>query len=225
MISSWHAWAAVLGRDCQLACRHLQDSVLPLLFFGLVVSLFPLAVGASPNLLARMAPGILWIGALLAMLLSMEQLFRSDFEDGSLEQMALSPVSLAGTVMAKVIAHWCLTGLPLVLLAPVLALALHLPASAISVLCLALLLGTPVFSLMGAMVSALTVGLRRGGLLLSLLLMPLYVPVLIFGSSAVLQAMDGLSARGPLLLLAGLLVLAITLTPWATAAAVRIRLG
>jgi heme exporter protein B len=193
-----------------------------LLFFILVVSLFPLGIGPSPQLLATIAPGVIWVAALLATLLSMERLFRSDFEDGALEHLLLSPHSLPLLVLAKVSAHWLVTGLPLLLVSPLLGVLLQLPASAIRALPLTLLLGTPALSLIGAIGVALTVSLRRGGVLLTLLVLPLYVPVLIFGTAAVAAAGAGLPTTGQLALLGALLALALTLAPLATAAGLRI---
>lgn len=173
-------------------------------------------------MLREIAPGVIWIAALLATLLSMERLFRSDFEDGALEHLLLSPHSLPLLVLAKVLAHWLVAGLPLILVAPFLGVLLHLPSEAIGVLPVALLLGTPVLSLIGAIGVGLTVGLRRGGVLLTLLILPLYVPVLIFGSSAVMAATSGLPTSGQLALLGAMLALALTLSPFATAAGLRI---
>ncbi len=216
------AFFGVLRRDLKLGIRKRTELLNPLLFFVLVVSLFPLGVGPGPKMLATIAPGIIWVAALLATLLSMERLFRSDFEDGALEQLLLSPHPLALLVLAKVLAHWLITGLPLILVAPLLGVLLHLPTEAIQTLPLTLLLGTPVLSLIGAIGVALTVALRRGGVLLTLLVLPLYVPVLIFGSAAVAAAADGLPISGQLALLGAMLALALTLSPFATAAGLRI---
>ncbi len=219
------AFAAILGRDLVLALRRRGELGNPLVFFVVVVTLFPLALGPAQETLARIAPGILWVAALLAATLAMEALFRSDFEDGSLEQLLLSPHPPALLLLAKVAAHWLATGLPLILISPLLALFVNLPGQALPVLVATLALGTPTLSLVGAIGVALTVGLRRGGLLLALLVLPLYVPVLIFAAGAVDNAAAGLSAAGPIYFLAALLVLAVTLAPPATAASVRISLG
>lgn len=212
---------AIIRRDLLLAFRRRAEMANPLFFFVLVVTLFPLAVGANPNLLQSMAPGVIWVSALLATLLSLDGLFRSDFDDGSLEQLILSPHPLSLLVLGKVIAHWLVTGLPLILIAPLLALFLGLPEAAMSTLWLTLLLATPVLSLIGAIGVALTVGLRRGGMILSLLVLPLYVPVLIFASGAVDRAAMGLPVTAQLNILLAMLCLAVVLTPMPTAAALK----
>ncbi|MGB5474067.1 MAG: heme exporter protein CcmB [Gammaproteobacteria bacterium] len=219
------AFTLLIRRDLILAMRHRAEMVNPLLFFILVTSLFPLGIGANPNLLQAVGPGVIWVAALLAALLSLEGVFRSDFEDGTLEQYLLSshPVSLL--VLAKVLAHWLITGLPLLLISPLLGVFLGLPAAGIKILFITLLLGTPVLSLIGAVGVALTVGLRKGGMILSLLVLPLYVPLLIFASSAVDTAATGLPVTAHLSLIAALLVLALSLSPFATAAALRISLS
>ena len=219
-----HAFGVVVRRDLLLAVRRSADVVQPPLFFVMVVSLFPFAVGAEPQLLARIAPGIIWVSALLSTLLSLDGMFRSDFDDGSLEQMALSPQPLFVLALAKVTAHWLITGLPLIVSSPLLGVLLSMPGEVMGVLVLTLLLGTPVLSLIGAIGVALTVGLRRGGALLALLVMPLYVPVLIFGAQAVSAAGMGLPVSGQLYVLGALLALAMSLAPFATAAALRISL-
>jgi len=216
------AFAGLLKRDLRLSLRHRGDIALPLLFYIMVVCLFPLGAQPEAQLLARYAPAILWVAALLSTLLAMERLFRSDFDDGSLEQILLSPYPTAWLVMAKLVAHWLSTGLFLVVISPLLALILGLPAKVIPVLLLSLLLGTPILSLIGAIGMALTVGLPRGGMLLALLILPLYTPVLIFGANGVAAAVEGLPVQGPMLLLAAMLVLAITLAPLAIAAALRV---
>jgi len=218
------AFATILARDLTLAMRHRSELANPLMFFIVVVTLFPLALGASPELLARIAPGIIWVAALLAAMLSLDSIFRSDFDDGSLEQIALSPHPMPILVGAKVLAHWLVTGLPLILVAPLLGLLLNLPQSAFAALILSLLLGTPVLSLVGAIGVALTVGLRRGGMLLTLLVLPLYVPVLIFGAGAVESAAQGLPVVAQLYFLSALCVGAVVLAPLAAAAALRISL-
>lgn len=212
----------VIRRDLLLAARRRAEIANPLLFFLMVCTLFPLGIGPDPKQLAALAPGVLWVTALLACLLASDGLFRSDYDDGSLEQMLLSPGSLYLLTLAKSIAHWLLTGLPLALLSPLLGLLLQLPGAALPALVGSLLIGTGVLSLIGAIGAALTVGLRRGGMLLSLLVLPLYVPVLIFGSSAVQTAVEGFAYRGHLAVLGALLALALALAPFAVASAVRI---
>lgn len=220
-----HAYLILFKRDLLLAFRKRAEIINPLLFFVLVTALFPLGIGADPALLRAVGPGIIWVAALLAALLSLETIFRSDFEDGSLEQLLLSPHPLSMLMLAKVSAHWVITGLPLLLVAPLLGLLLDLGADANATLLLTLALGTPVLSLIGTIGVALTVGLRRGGMILSLLVLPLYVPVLIFASSAVSTAGAGLSISAHLSLLTALLALALSLSPAATAAALRISLS
>ncbi len=219
------AFAAILVRDLTLALRHRSELANPLMFFVVVVTLFPLALGPEKDILTRIAPGVIWVAALLAATLAMDGMFRSDFEDGSLEQMLLTPHPPTVLVLAKILAHWLVTGLPLLLISPLLALLLHLPGAALPVLLGTLALGTPVLSMVGAIGVALTVGLRRGGLLLTLLVLPLYVPLLIFAAGAVDNAASGLPVAGQLYFLAALLVLAVTLAPLATAASLRISLG
>lgn len=220
-----HAFYTLLRRDLTLAFRRRAEIANPLLFFVLITTLFPLAMGTNPKLLQAAGPGVIWVAALLAALLSLDGMFRSDFEDGSLEQLMLSshPVSLL--VLAKVLAHWLVTGLPLLAIAPVLGVLLSLPAEAIGVLILTLVLGTPVLSLIGSVGVALTVGLRRGGIILSLLVLPLYVPVLIFASSAVETAAAEIPITAQLYILAAMLALALSLAPLATAASLRVSLS
>jgi len=218
-------FSSLLKRDLMLAYRHRAELANPLLFFMIVVSLFPLGISSESQALQTIAPGVIWVAALLAALLSLDSLFRADFEDGSLEQIVLTPHALPLLVLAKVLAHWLVTGLPLLLLAPFLSVLLFLPASAVPVLIATLVLGTPILSLIGAIGVALTVGLRRGGVLLSLIVLPLYIPVLIFAAGAVNEAARGFPAIGQLYFLAALLALALTLAPFATAAALRISLS
>ena len=213
---------AVLKRDLLLSYRRRSDLVNPLIFFLMVATLFPLGVSPEPDFLAQLAPGVVWVAALLSTLLSMDSVFRSDFEDGTLEQTLLSPQPLFVVVLGKVIAHWMLTGLPLALLAPVLGIMLFLPDGGMSGLMISLLLGTPTLSLVGAIGAALTVGLRKGGVLISLLVLPLYIPVLIFGTSAVQAAVTGLPLGGYLALLGAMLALGIVMAPLAIGAALRI---
>ena len=208
------AFAAIVRRDLILAVRHRAEAANPLLFFLIVASLFPLGTGARRETLELVAPGVFWVGVLLAVLLSLERMFRSDFEDGSLELMLISPGPLPLLVLAKILAHWLVTGLPLLAAAPLVALLLGLPAGCLPVLLAALALGTPALSATGAVGVALTVGLRRGGVLLSLLVLPLYIPVLVFGASAVSTAAAGLPAPGQLYLLGALTVLSLSLARW-----------
>lgn len=215
------AFFAIIRRDLILALRRRSEIANPLFFFVLVITLFPLGVGARPQLLQAIAPGIIWVSALLAAMLSLDSLFRSDFDDGSLEQLLLSPHPVSVLILGKVFAHWLVTGLPLLLIAPLLAVFLGMPNQALGVLLLTLLLGTPVLSLIGAIGVALTVGLRRGGMILSLLVLPLYVPVLIFASNAVTMAATGLPVVAQLNILTAMLLLALTLAPWPTAAALK----
>ena len=215
----------LLQREARLLVRRPAELANPLIFFAIVIAMFPLAVGPEAQLLQTLSPGLVWVAALLAVLLSLDGLFRRDFEDGSLEQWVLSPHPLALLVLIKVLAHWVFSGLALVLVAPVLALMLGLPAGCLPVLMLSLLLGTPVLSLLGAVGAALTVGLKRGGLLLALLILPLYIPVLILGSGALQAALHGMPATGHLLWLGSLTALAVTLTPFAIAAGLKISVG
>jgi len=212
----------VLRRDLVLAFRRRSDVLTTLFFFVIVVSLFPLGVGPEPELLRTMAPGILWVAALLASMLSLGRLFSLDYLDGTLEQMLLAPEPLPVIVLAKAAAHWLVSGLPLVLMSPVLAIQFDLTQTLIEILVLSLLLGTPVLSLIGAIGASLTLGLRGGGVLVSLLVLPLYVPVLIFGAGAVGAESSGLGAQSHLLLLAAMLVFAAVASPWAVAAGLRI---
>jgi heme exporter protein B len=220
-----HAFLALLRRDLVIAFRRRSEMVNPLLFFVLVTSLFPLGVGAQPKLLSLMAPGIVWVAALLAALLSLDTIFRSDFEDGTLEQLMLSAQPVSVLVIAKVLAHWLITGLPLLLVAPLLATFLGMPSQGIGTLVTSLLFGTPALSLIGAIGVALTVGLRKGGVILSLLVLPLYVPVLIFGAGAVGNAAMGIDAAAQMYIMAAFLILSLTLSPVATAAALRVSLS
>jgi heme exporter protein B len=214
----------LLKRDLLLAFRRRSEILQPLIFLLVVVSLFPLGVGPGPQILARIAVGVIWIAALLATVLSLDALFRSDFEDGSLDQLAVSGHPLALVALAKVTAHWLVAGLPLVLLSPLLAIWMNLGEGGMPVLVISLALGTPILSLLGAIGSALTVSLRGGGQLLSLLVFPLYVPILIMATSAVTSATEGLPYHGQLGLIAAGLVAALTLAPWAIAAALKLSL-
>jgi heme exporter protein B len=211
-------------RDLRLVWRRRGDAAQPLLFALMVVALFPLALGSDPAQLARIAPGVLWVAVLLAGLLTLDSLYRSDVEDGSLEQMLLAPVPLAWLLAVRVLVHWATTALPLVLVTPLLAQLLYLPGELLPVLMVSLALGTPLLSLMGAVVAALTVGIRRSGMLLALLALPLFLPVLVFGAGSVMAAAQGLPWLGALLLLGAGLALAVVLAPLAAAAAIRIAL-
>lgn len=213
---------AIIRRELLVAFRRRADVFNPLWFFILVITLFPLSIGPEPNLLARIAAGIIWVAALLAALLSLERLFRDDFLDGTLEQMMLLPVPLPLVVMAKVISHWLLTGLPLILISPLLAVLLSLDSATWLAVVLTLLVGTPTLSFIGAIGVALTVGLRKGGVLLSLLILPLYVPVLIFATAAIDAASLGMPYIGQLAILGAMLAGAITFTPFAISAALRV---
>lgn len=213
---------AIVHRDLVLAARRKSDVAVAVLFFVVVTSLFPLGVGAEPNLLRSIAPGVIWVAALLSSMLSLDRLFSADHADGTLEQMLLGAAPAGVVAAAKSLAHWLLSGLPLVVLAPLLALQYDLAPSLYGVLALSLLLGTPVLSLIGAIGAALTLGLRGGGILLSLLVLPLYVPVLIMGAGAVEMAAAGLAPDGQLLLLGALLVVSAAFAPWAISAALRI---
>ena len=211
----------ILGRDLRLAWRQGIDSVLVVAFFLIAVVLFPLGVGPEPSILARISTGVIWVAALLAAMLSLERLFQADYEDGSLELLALQPLPLELVVLAKVTAHWLTTGLPLLVAAPLLAVLLNMNSAGFWALLLTLLLGTPVLSLIGAVGAALVLGSRRGGVLVSLLVLPLFIPVLIFGVGAVDAAIGGFPAAPFLLVLGGLLLAALPLCPWAGAAALR----
>lgn len=212
----------IFRRELRLALRKGAEIVNPLWFFLIVITLFPLGLGPEPQMLAHIAPGVVWVAALLASLLAMERLFRDDWQDGSLEQLMLLPVPLPAVVLAKVGAHWVVTGLPLIVLSPLAALLLGLEMRSAVVLTLTLLLGTPTLSFLGATGAGLTVGLRRGGVLLSLLVLPLTVPLLIFATAAVDAAAMHLAVNGYLAILGALLAASATLSPFATAAALRI---
>lgn len=211
----------LVKRDLSLAFRQGMDSLMVVAFFVIAVVLFPFGVGPEPNTLAKIAGGTIWVAALLSSMLSLERLFQTDYEDGSLELLALAPVPLEVTVLAKVVAHWLTTGLPLIITAPLLAVLMQLPMEGFWVLLLTLMIGTPTLSLIGAVGAALILGSRRGGVLLSLLVLPLYIPILIFGVGAVDAAIFDQAVRPHVLLMAGLLVGSLALTPWAAAAALR----
>jgi heme exporter protein B len=213
---------ALLRRELTLAMRRRGDVLTVLFFFVIVASLFPLGVGPDTQLLRQMGGGVVWVSALLAAMLSLGRLFANDYADGTLEQLVLTPMPPVVWITGKILAHWMVSGVPLILVAPVLGIQFGLSSEALGVLIFSLLLGTPVLSLIGAIGAALTLGLRGGGVLVSLLVLPLYIPVLIFGAGAVDGAMSGLGSEAHLSLLGGILILAFMLTPWAVSAALRI---
>lgn len=215
------AFLAIIRRDLRLALRQGSDSLMVVMFFVLTVVLFPFGVGPETGVLERIAAGVLWVTALLASMLSLDRLFQADYEDGSLDLITLSPVPLPLLVMGKVAAHWLTTGLPLLLAAPVLAVLLHLNQDGFLILIVAMLLGTPSLSLIGAVGAALVLGARRGGVLLSLLVLPLYIPILVFGVSAVDAAVMGFEVRAQLLVLSAFFLATLALCPWAASAALR----
>jgi len=212
----------LLIRELRLAWRNGAEILNPLWFFLIVITLFPFGVGTDPQMLAQIAPGVVWVAALLAALLVMDRMFRDDWLDGSLEQMLLLPTPLVAVVLVKIIAHWLMTGLPLMIVSPLAALLLGMNVHDAVVLALTLLLGTPTLSFLGAIGVGLTVGLKRGGVLLSLLVLPLAVPVLIFGTAAVQAAAQGLPVSGYMAILGAFLTASATLCPFATAAALRL---
>jgi heme exporter protein B len=216
------AFSTVVMRDLLLAMRHRSDILTTLFFFVIAISLFPLGVGPELNTLREIAPGVFWVAALLASMLSLERLFAIDFADGTLEQLLLTPQPATILVLAKVLAHWLITGVPLVLLSPLLGLQYDLSSDVIQVLMLTLLLGTPSLSLIGAIGAALTLGLRGGGVLVSLLVLPLYIPVLIFGAGAVEATVSGLGGTGHISMLAAIFLLSLVIAPLATVAALRV---
>lgn len=211
----------ILIRDLRLALRQGTDVAMVVTFFVITVTLFPLGVGPEPNILARIAAGVVWVTALLATMLSLDRLFHADYEDGSIDLLVLTPVPLELIVLAKIRAHWALTGLPLIVTAPVLAALLNMPGEGYAVMVFTMLLATPTLSLIGAVGAALALGARRGGVLISLLVLPLYIPVLIFSVAAVDAAITGLSPRPHMLILGAMLAAALPLAPWAAGAALR----
>ncbi len=216
------AFMLMLKRDLTIALRHKDDIFNPLLFFIIVVTLFPLGIGPEASTLSRIAPGIIWVAALLATLLSLDRLFKADFADGSLEQMMLLPQPLFIIVLAKIIVHWLITGLPLIFIAPVLAALLHLNENSYGALMITLLIGTPVLSFIGAIGVALTVGIKKGGVLLSLIVLPLYIPVLIFATSAIDTAAMNLPYSGQVAIIGALFFTSFTLAPFAVSAALKV---
>ncbi|HKB82290.1 MAG TPA: heme exporter protein CcmB [Burkholderiales bacterium] len=218
------ACRAVVARDLLIAARRRSDVLTTFFFFVIVVSLFPLGVGPEPGTLREIAPGVVWVAALLAAMLSLARMFGADYADGTLEQLVLTPQPLTLLVLSKVLAHWLTTGLPLVLVAPVLGLQFDLPGDALATLLVSLLIGTPALSLIGAVGAALTLGVRGGGALTSLLVLPLYVPVLVFGAGAVTASATGMGVAGHLSLLGAMSLTALVLAPWAISVALRIAL-
>jgi len=223
-VSLFSAWRRVLKRELLLAYRQRNDIITPLIFFIIVVSLFPLGVGPEPETLRIIAPGVIWVAALLATLLSLSRLFSNELHDGTLEQLLLTPQPASILVLAKITSHWLTTGLPLVLISPLLALSLNMPSSAIVYTMLTLLLGTPVLSLIGAIGAALTLGLRGGGVLLALLILPLYIPVLIFATGAIIAISNGFPADAQLSLLGAYLIITLIFAPWVSSYSLRISL-
>lgn len=219
-----NAVLSVIRRDLLVVMRRKSEVLTVLFFFVIVSSLFPLGIGPESALLRKIAPGVLWVAALLATMLGLQRMFATDYADGTLEQMAISPSPLVLLVVGKIAAHWVVSGLPLVLITPLLGIQFDLDVEALGILMFALLLGTPLLSLIGSIGAALTLGVRGGGVLVSLLVLPLYIPTLIFGAGAVESHISGLGAGGHLSLLAAILVLAIFFAPWAAAAALRIAL-
>ena len=215
------AFAALLRRDLRLAVRNGGDALMVVAFFIVAGVLFPFGVGAEPAVLARIAPGLVWVMALLSVLLSLDRLFQSDYEDGSLDQILLSPQPLVLAVAAKIAAHWLVTAVPLMIATPLLALLLSLDPALLPPLLLGMLLGTPTLAILGAIGAALALGARRGGVLLSLLVLPLYIPVLVFGAGAVGAAASGEPFQAPLMALGAFLLAALALGPWAAAASLR----
>jgi heme exporter protein B len=213
----WH----LVSRDLRLALRQGSDVAMVVSFFVITVTLFPLGVGPEPNVLARIAAGVVWVTALLATMLSLDRLFQSDYEDGSLDLLLLTRLPLELVVVAKVTAHWLLTGLPLIVVAPLLAALMNMPSGGYFILIFSMLLATPTLSLIGAVGAALALGARRGGVLISLLVLPLYIPVLIFAVSGIEAAVTGLTTRPHLLILGAILAAALPLATWAAAAALR----
>ncbi|MEO8158229.1 MAG: heme exporter protein CcmB [Betaproteobacteria bacterium] len=223
-VTAGAACRAVVARDLLIAARRRSDVLTTFFFFVIVVSLFPLGVGPAPDTLREIAPGVVWVAALLAAMLSLARMFGADYADGVLEQLLLTPQPLTLLVLSKVLAHWLTTGLPLVLIAPLLGLQFDLPAPALLTLLVSLLIGTPALSLIGAIGAALTLGVRGGGALTALLVLPLYVPVLVFGAGAVVASAAGMAAAAHLSLLGAMSLAALVFAPWATALALRIAL-
>ncbi len=224
-LSTSQAFQAELRADLKLAYRNKSALFNPLMFFIMVAVLFAFGVGPESTVLSTLAPGVIWVAALLSSLLALDHLFREDYENGSLEQLILSPHSSSALILAKIVVHWLVTGLPLILISPFIAMMMQLPGQAYGVMLLSLLLGTPALSLIGAVGVGLTAGIKRSGLLLSLLVIPLFIPVLIFGASAVQASTVGLPASGQLYLLAAFSIMSLLFTPFATSAAIKISLN
>ncbi len=223
-INLFSAWQRILKREMVLAYRQRNDIMTPLIFFIIVISLFPLGVGPEPETLRLIAPGVIWVAALLATLLSLSRLFSNELHDGTLEQLLLTPQPASILVSAKIVSHWLTTGLPLVLISPLLALSLNMTTEALVYTMLTLLLGTPILSLVGAIGAALTLGLRGGGVLLALLILPLYIPVLIFATGAIIATTNGFPADAQLSLLGAYLIITLIFAPWVTSYALRVSL-
>ena len=216
-----NAFIALVARDIRIALRQLSDTLMVIVFFIIAAALFPFGVGPEPNLLARMAPGVLWVTALLAAMLSFDRLFQNDYEDGTLELLVIAPQPVWLTALAKIAAHWLTTGLPLLVASPVIGIMLNLRPDGYGVLMAAMALGTAIISLVGALGAALTLGSRRSGVLLSLLVLPLVIPVLIFGAGAVEAVIGGFPATQQLLVLGGMLLACVVVCPWGCAVALR----
>ncbi len=223
-INLFSAWQRVLKRELLLAYRQRNDIMTPLIFFIIVISLFPLGVGPEPDMLRTIAPGVIWVAALLATLLSLSRLFGNELHDGTLEQLLLSPQPASILVSAKIFSHWLTTGLPLVIISPLLGVSLDMSSSALIYTMITLLLGTPILSLVGAIGAALTLGLRGGGVLLALLILPLYIPVLIFATGAIIATSNGFPAEAQLSLLGAYLIITLIFAPWITSYALRVSL-
>jgi len=223
-ISLFHAWQRTLKRELILAYRQRNDILSPLIFFIIVISLFPLGVGPEPETLRLIAPGVIWVAALLATLLSLSRLFNNELHDGTLEQLLLTPQPTSILVSAKIVSHWLTTGLPLVIISPLLGISLNMSTDALIYTMLTLLLGTPVLSLIGAIGAALTLGLRGGGVLLALLILPLYIPVLILATGAIIATSNGFPAEAQLSLLGAYLIISLIFAPWVTSYALRVSL-
>ena len=217
-----NVFLTVIHRDLLVAFRHRAELMNPVLFYAIVVTLFPLGVSQDVGFLSKLAPGVVWVTALLAALISVERIFKQDFEDGTIEQLFLSPYPISLLIFGKVVAHWIITGVPMLGIVPIMALLLHIPGQVLPVLWITVLIGTPILSLVGAIGAALTTGLRGGGILIGLLVLPLYIPVLIFASSAVSAAMDGLAVSGQLAMLGAGLILALILAPLAISVSLRV---
>jgi heme exporter protein B len=222
--STWSMFRWIVARDLTLAWRRRADVLSTLFFFVIVVSLFPLGIGPESQLLRSIAPGVVWVAALLASMLSLNRVFQNDYQDGTLEQMLLTPQPLYLVVMGKIVAQWLVSEVPLVLIAPLIGVQFDLPTDTLVVLFISLLIGTPILSLIGSVGAALTLGLRGGGVLIALLILPLYIPVLIFGAGAVDASIIGVSPQANLYLLGALLAISLIFAPWATSAALRISL-